>query len=127
MLSKMDIYQLFYADIRAAQLLNFLILFHSPNKNRIPVINSKDDLLYEPSITKYYYMGVDSQSILHQNVMNIVHNPTTYLYSINKKGSYSYKKFSDGGGDAFKDAQKLLDDKQYQNIEFIEINEKMDE
>lgn len=108
MLSQM--FEQFYAHVRHEQYLQFLENCVHFEFNFIPIIDEKK-LDYE---MQNYFTETEAVEFSYRTLINITSIPRTYVYSINKDGKFVFKKF-----ETFEEVMKLINEKKYQEIEFL--------
>lgn len=114
-----DIFETFYANVRTLQYLQFILHFKSQKQKFIPILMQDVNADLKTEITNFYNEN-EAKNVLNIVLHSVVHNPKTYLYEINAKGSY--EKLISGTSaktDVFNNVISKLNAKKYQKIEFL--------
>lgn len=119
-----EIFEMFYAKVRANQYLEYILNIVHFKDNYLPVLFIKNDKVTLLNDISYYY-GKEGIPFINKAIFkDIVHNQRTYLYSIDKNANYVFTPLIDEQ----KNIQPILtafQKKEYKNVEAqIDINEK---
>lgn len=111
-----EIFEMFYAEVRAHQYLYYLINIVYIQDNYLPILDHTDDQVVIQNDISYYYEDKEIPSINKAILNNIVHNPRTYLFNIDKSGMYKLS-FETNETDQVKAAIDELNKKIYKKID----------
>lgn len=112
-----DIFEMFYARVRARQYMSFLINFIEPKKRVLPIA-----LIDESGKIKVNSDFMDNtEFVTDRYLRNILLNPRTFIYSINDKMEYNYTDLSVHTTDTEKMLEVLnrIRKKEYQTVDIL--------
>lgn len=117
-----EIFVMFYAKVRVRQYLHYIINIVHFKNNYLPILIYKNDKLMLMNDISSYYENEEGLVIDNAISHDIVYNPRTYLYSIDKTGNYIFE-FNTNDKDKFQAAVKELNRKIYKTIVKITADE----
>lgn len=82
-----DIFEMFYAKVRARQYMQYILNIAHFKNDYLPVLEVNDKVVAINNIC-FYYETKEGEILNNAIVSNIVHNPKTYLFSIDENGKY---------------------------------------
>lgn len=109
-----EIFEMFYAKVRARQYLQYIINIVLFKNDYLPMLTYKNEKVFVMNDISYYY-GKRKASFINRNIFkDIVYNPRTYLYDIDKMGNYALTPLTTK--EDFKKVINTLNEKVYKNI-----------
>lgn len=114
-----DIFEMFYARVRALQYLHFILHFALFKRNSLPVLTYKNNEIHVESDVYKYYPEEESEAVIGAISHSILYNRKTHLYEIDHTGKYIHKLPGNENDDRFKIAVNMVKNKHYQKIHFI--------
>ena len=112
-----DIFEKFYANIRALQYLQFILHFNSVKQRFLPILmHGNNEVTLKTEVSNYYSKD-EAINVLNRVLHSVIYSPKTYLYKINARGAYE-KQINAGNKDVFEDVIERIKAKHYQDIQF---------
>lgn len=111
-----EIFEMFYAKVRANQYLENIINIVHFKDNYVPSLFIKNDKVHLVNDISYYHGKERVNNINNGIFRDIVYNPRTYLYDIDEKANYTFTPLITGKG-SIEPVLTALKNKKYKKVE----------
>lgn len=121
-----EIFEMFYAKVRANQYLENIINIVHFKDNYVPSLFIKNDKVHLLNDISYYHGKERVNNINNRIFRDIIYNPRTYLYDINKMANYNITPLINGQ-DSLEPVLAAFNKKIYKKVdaEIVKIEDHM--